>query len=61
MSNEWIILLAYSSEAVTLDIQGQRYEYSAAENDIDKFRRLFRWNKGRALVYLKEKAFRCYS
>lgn len=53
----WITVLAYSTMHIVLDIRGTKYEYSAAERDIRKFRKLLKYNQGKALSFLKQRAF----
>jgi hypothetical protein len=54
----WVRVLAHHPTGVTLDIRGNKYTYSAAENDVKKFFQMYRRNRGQALAFLRKKAFR---
>jgi hypothetical protein len=57
MENKWIEVIAESQLSMILRIDKTFYEYSVSEPYITKFKRLLRYNQGRALAYLRKKAF----
>lgn len=55
--SKWITIVAYDQLTVTVLIKDKKYQYRADALDIERFKRLGRYNQGRALAHLKKTAF----